>query len=239
MGIDVTADKDVLFNNTHQRLVNTSVESNPHVRMLDGLTIHSIFRRRKSRHGEGDGNPLIYALKQKNGYSISQEEILKFSPNFKAILEKVVADRSGAVVVPMPSSHPIARMVAARVVRSMPAAKLCEGLFAKKTAGEVSAELSGLLDAGDVKKSIHSEVKGLIRELGRSGEQPFAMKNVGPRLRPYIRPIKLQAEISGQEPILLVDDLLSSGATLLGARDLLAASRVGVEIEALCLLSSL
>ena len=82
MGIDIINDNQILFNNTHQKLVNTNINSNPTTTIVHNISIHSIYKRVKTRSNQWDGNPLIYALKNQKGYSLSRTELKKFLYSF-------------------------------------------------------------------------------------------------------------------------------------------------------------
>lgn len=70
MGIDVDAHKVVTFSALHQhRVVTDPTRPIPKVR-YGRLKIVSVFRRQITSHDGDDGNPLIYALKGKFGYTM-------------------------------------------------------------------------------------------------------------------------------------------------------------------------
>ena len=73
MGIDVTDDNQILFNNTHQKLVNTDINSNPTTTIFHNISIYSVYKRVKTRSNQWDGSPLIYTLKNQKGYRLSKK----------------------------------------------------------------------------------------------------------------------------------------------------------------------
>ncbi|WAJ37296.1 phosphoribosyltransferase [Pseudomonas sp. GOM7] len=245
MGIDVSATKEVQFNGTHQKLVDTSVTNNPrrHVLNLDAaaqLSVQSIFRRRNSsdKQDKRDGNPLIYALKRTNGYTITLDEMMRFRPSFQGILERAMNQANYDAIVPMPSSHPIALMLAKRAARYQLGLEVWTGFLAKRTTTEAAQDLSAMLAARQFPKELVAEVRALIATWAATPNAPLALKHVGAKLRPYIKPLKL----AGPPPrknlsILLVDDLLATGTTLKTAADILIASGCAASVDGLCLLS--
>lgn len=234
MGIDVV-NKRVFHSTSHQQRVDTSVSGNPQSKIISGsLTVQSIFRRMV--HREGDGNPLIYALKKKDGFSISNREFCKFLPEFRQILAKAMHGKSDVIFVPMPSSHKIAYTLASQAAKYAVNCSVEPSLFEKKTAGEVHQELKATVFPNKLRK----DGVRLLSSLAASPNAIFSMKNVkNPELRHYISPLKLATVYPVQcREIILVDDLLSSGATLTCAHDQLQASGWGA-ISALCLLGAL
>lgn len=241
LGIDVRETEDgrreVFYNAEHQNLLDTSTENKPHRQRVGALAVASIFRRRKARSGDGDGNPFIYALKGLNRYSISDEQLWQFRPNFLSTLGSYMSETPYDKIAPLPSSKPIARYVAKKAGRYQPEAVVEPQLFLKRSATEVLAELESKYDADEIPGKLKSQAGALIGTLRKSPNTSFAMKHVDQRLRDYIEPLVLapNAPVAGHR-ILLVDDLLSSGATLRTAHRLLTEAGA-VEVSALCLLS--
>lgn len=212
-------------------------------KITDYCKVSCIFQRRKS--SSGDGNPFIYALKRKNGYSISIRELTKFLGNFYVLLEKILGQKSADIIVPMPSSHPIALNIAKRIARRMNNKLLIlSDLFQKKTIGEVSSELENLLQESLISKKERDAIRQLIASLGKVRGKIFSMKEVhNIKLRKYINPLKLSSHSPkiSMTPlrIIIVDDLVASGSTLSAAVKLLRALYPNSHIEGICLLSKL
>ncbi len=239
MGIDVTKDKRVIYNGSHQNLIVTDIEKNPTTSRKHGLVIRSLFKRRRSKGHKSDGNPLIYALKARSGYSISNRELCKFLPAFYAILHKAPSAGTYDIIVPLPSSHKINRVVAKRVMRFYPNASLVHNALDKKTIGEVvkGFDLNGISN-----RHLRREAKQLLGRLHKADQRKlFAMKEVGNhRLRQHIEPLKVSEDMdfTGMR-VLLTDDLLSSGNTLLSAYNILKYKANTSSVEALCLFRAL
>jgi hypothetical protein len=70
MGINISADKYVVLDNTHEKRVNTCVDDNPTSTKCGDVVVHHVFRRNRTSDDDRDGNPLAYALKGMNGYRI-------------------------------------------------------------------------------------------------------------------------------------------------------------------------
>lgn len=234
MGINV-AGKTVSYTDVHQQLVNTDPTSNPSFTVIRKLTIHSIFRRERHNSLSGDGNPLMYALKGKNNYSIDLGEILKFLPNFYQIVDKYLPETEGVNIVPMPSSHKISLGIARRIQRRIPNSALAPDLLLKRNCLQVYEDLSGIESPP---KSY--EFKQLLASLKKTPELPFSLKEVDTKLRKHTKPLALNGSLPiAGAPVLLVDDLLATGTTLVCARDLLCGADAGLKVSGLCLLSRL
>lgn len=239
MGIDVSDNKEVSFSDAHESRVDTSLANNPQkCRTARGLTVHSIYRRMVTRTPMvGDGNPLIYALKSKSGYTITVDEICKFSPSFKAIVDKTMSAREDLVFVPVPSSHKVVSYFTKRVARRSANSTILDDLFVKKNCAEVYADLQQVVFPAKIK----NDGVTLLRSLERSPGKIFSMKDVvEPKLRRYINPLKLVGTLpAGNREIILVDDLMSTGSTFDSAYALLKEAGISSGVEGLSLLSKL
>lgn len=240
MGIDVE-NSEIFYNNKHKEGLNTSVKTNPQrshffvqCHLQQKIVVQSIFQR-NYLHNENDGNPFIYALKGKKGYKISRKELCKFIPEFTNILNKAMKNKQNVYLVPVPSSHKISQILARRAAKIHNQSFVAD-IFAKKTNGEVALDLSQMVFSEQIKK----DAIKLLADLKRSKNAMFAMKDVkNSKLREFINPIKLcnQNELNHQAEIILVDDLISSGATLVAAYHELRKNGMKNKITGLCLLS--
>jgi hypothetical protein len=245
LGITVDDNKIVTFTPDTEQLVNTSLDANPHYHNLNGLIVHSVFKRLYSRQG-GDGNPLIYALKGQKGFSISLKECGKFNPNISVILDRVIQQKDYEVILTMPSSHKIVERFAKKINRKTPDnCILLHNIFKKKTFHEIYADLQHLPLTPQHKKDIISLRRSLEKDLNRNPNKIFSMKEVDTKNRKFICPLKIDPtqidkipQLKGKS-ILLVDDLLASGTTLRSAYNLLKDLEVSEKIEAICLLGKL
>ena len=79
----------VSFNPSHEKNVDTSYSTNPTIddSIFPNVKVYSIFKRKNNSHG--DGNPLIYALKNENGWKFkSISDKIAIESRFNAIAEK-------------------------------------------------------------------------------------------------------------------------------------------------------
>lgn len=238
MGIAVNG-KVVIYDPSSKDLVNSRVRDNPILQTMGDLTVYSIFRRVKTkRDNAGDGNPLIYALKGANGYSIDLDSITSFLPEFYAILPKAAPLVMASYVLTIPSSSKVASMFARRVARAL-AVPLAPFDMSKKLHRAVCADLDLLFRSGAIPKRDRRNLQAIRHDLGRSLSTTFTMKLVDSSLRRYFSPfvIRHPEQVPQGTSVLVVDDLLSSGSSLRAARDLLRSHGV-VDVKFLSLLSS-
>lgn len=234
MGIDVIG-KKVEFNNTHSKMVVTDPTKNPTNVFKGDLTIRCVFRRTRKGAKKGDGNPLIYALKNTFGYSIEPRQLYQFKAPTDIVLDKILKGNKWDHVAPMPSSHNVASFLARRISRkaSIP---LIQDLFRKKTASLILEDF----DLDLVENKYRSEAAKQLETIKRmKGNALVSLKNIDPKIRKYFSPVDLNPKYHGQiltGDVLLVDDLLSTGTTLLAAQRSLVRAGM-ISNSAVCLLS--
>jgi Phosphoribosyl transferase domain len=236
VGIDVSDNKIVTYNPNHQQRVVTSL-SGAHRADLGDVTVSSIFARRKSKRDERDGNPLIYALKDKFGYSIPYESVRHLYNCASANLPLCLANGAYCVVVPLPSSSKLTYILSQRMARRQSDCPMISCLD-KTTIGQVlaMAPQPQLVEKRYRKKFI-SQINTLQKMEPNS---VFEMKAVEMALRPYFTPLMPNScigNIAGMD-VLLVDDILGSGTSILSATKILLAAGAR-SVSAVTLMGSL
>ncbi|MBK5073622.1 phosphoribosyltransferase [Budviciaceae bacterium CWB-B4] len=237
MGIDVN-NRIVTYSDIHEKIVITSVNKNPKISRIgkqNKLFVYSIFTRVRSNEIRGDGNPLIYALKGLKGYSISKREVVKFRPNFDEIITKVINkfNKKHDIILVLPSSSKVPAMFARRVGRAL-SCDVSYDSFKKNTIYEVL----DLFNNNNVKSGHEDEVRGVLYNLNNSnGNLIFSMKDIPNNIRCYFNPFSLKNESLKNKNILLIDDILSTGTSLITANNLIVSQNN--QTDALCLLSDL
>lgn len=215
MGIDIFSNKDILFNDLHDRRVSTSPERNPTTKVISGLMVHSVFRRNHVTDDNFDGNPFIYALKKKYGYKIDRKNLSLIRPCVRDILLKSLADINVDLIVPIPSGHRIARYLAARASRMQQRGWPIADILVKRTIGDMLMEYEG--NILPQKKTLVKIYKNQLRAWKRLPPGSLVlMKDVDNRIRKFFSPLRLttnNVDLNGVR-ILLVDDLLSTGLRL-------------------------
>lgn len=216
MGIDVSAAKVVTYNPTHQRRVVTDVSRTPPVTELGDVRVVSIFQRRMVKSDNQDGNPLIYALKGKFGYTMPYGSFRDILGCANVILPGVLADLNYDVVVPLPSSSKVAGIFARRASRARGGCPM-RHCFEKATYGQALALAPPV---ADVDARWRRDYKAQLNQLQKANASHiFEMKHVKLPLRRYFTPLvanEAAAELAGAN-ILFVDDILGSGASLIAA----------------------
>jgi len=216
MGIDVNAAKVVTFNPAHEhRVVTDPTRPVPHAR-IEQLDVVSIFRRRKVRTDNADGNSLIYALKGKLGYTMPGSDGRQILRAARTILPIALRGLVIDAVVPLPSSSPLAQLLAARAARlaSVGPPLVC---LDKATVGQV---LASAPPTHMVERRLRGDYTSELARLQRqSPGAAIEMKTVKVSLRPYFTPIVtnvLAGQCQGRH-VLLVDDIVGSGSSLMAA----------------------
>jgi hypothetical protein len=237
LGIDVNENR-VTINFNHEKLINTSTETNPTIRQLDKLSVYSVFQRKKHR-SKGDGNPLIYAMKGIRGLTIEPIELYKLLPNFYRILEEISREVQPSVIIPVPSSFPFSKTLGVRLSRTESTIICLNDVFQKASNREAIARI----DQSAIRNKDINKLNAAIRDLAKYQDMDgdFSMKNVASYLRPAFNPLMIR-NIDGipanTRSITLVDDLLATGTTLKGAASLLkTVLGEDVEINAVCIFS--
>ena len=117
-GIDIDYDnRKVLYNSSHQKNVDTSIENNPTIddQIMKGVSIWSVFKRKFG--SPFDGNPLIYALKNEKGWKFRSEYDRKLIiKQFESIAEKFVNTHGFDISIILPSTNPLNKYIADTVV---------------------------------------------------------------------------------------------------------------------------
>lgn len=240
MGLDISSENKITLSDSHQKRVNTSLDDNPSNSKLNELQLIHLLKRIKSNDDDGDGNPLIYALKNMKGYSITAEETEKVFTIAQAILEKSVDRLDADYILPLPSNNNVCMKVAKLVSSVLNIDLIICDFIQKKTVGkmleEYGTELPVDLD-GSILKTYKSQLKSWRK---MTPGQTVSMKDINVKIRKLFSPLEFTGDIpnlSGHR-VILVDDLMSSGSSLISAKNLLLTIDCTTEYG-VCLLSPL
>lgn len=223
-----SSDFDVSIDTSHNDGVDMTVGSNPTVTSLNGFDIYAIFRRRRLSVLEVDGNPLIYALKSKAPYHIDQQNSDLMWEVANAVWAAWTCPWKPTAVVPIPSSHDVSNVLAQKVADWLGIPFVSSDMIVKQTVLEVITAAEARLADNSVPQH---HVRALKKQLGKLGSSPpgkaFQMKEVKEvEVRPYLVPWKLDGSLeplAGHE-LVLVDDLIGSGASITTCSDFLKAN---------------
>ena len=243
LGIDICEKNIVTINNTHQDGVDTSILSNPNDFLvgagLQKIKTSCIYKRKRLE--KRDGNPFIYALKSKDGYSVNTRNIALCRSDFYEILNKSTANNpQSTYYIPLPSSHKIANFLAKKAAITS-GGSLVTDYLEKTINADIYAQILGILGSGGLNKNKKKGLKSLAKFLSGSPLKTFSMKDVDTNIRELINPIKLSSVDFEVLPppslIVLVDDLVATGSTLCGAAAVLKGLYPNATISALAFIS--
>lgn len=236
VGINVIKNA-VQIDDTHQKRVNTSSDDNPTQAELEGIPLHYVFTRSKYNYDKGDGNPLIYAMKGLKGFTIVPMYRNKVVERCKHIVGKM--NLEGDVVVPVPSGNGFCNEVAEIVagVTGMPLVQ--PDFIRKKTFAEMYSQY-GDIPAGLIPAETAEYKSQLKTWSSGSDEKSVIMKLISPRIRHLFDPFTHSDVDCGitEKRVILVDDLLSSGSSLLGAARVCTVAGAS-SVTGVCFMSAL
>lgn len=238
LGLNVYG-KLVQVDQTHQKLVNTSTTDNPSsVTLEDDFVVHHIFTRSKTHKHDGDGNPLIYAMKGLHGFNMQPMYRTQLMTASGTIIGSMELSRPAGLVMPVPSSNGFAGEIAA-IVAEVFGAPLAEApALRKRTIGEMlEAYGDQIPDLSKTRTETYKQTIGLWRKANQA--KTFSMKEVDNSIRDCFDPLTTTGDLSHIEGqcVVLVDDLMSSGTTIVSAARLLRAA--GAHTIGVCFLSAL
>ncbi|MFS2150425.1 phosphoribosyltransferase family protein [Rhizobium sp. Rhizsp42] len=236
MGINVIKNA-VQIDDTHQKRVNTSVDDNPTQVELDGIPVHYVFTRSKYNYDKGDGNPLIYAMKSLNRFTIVPVFRKKVLERCAVIVSKMKIEAD--VVIPVPSGNGFCLEIAEIVAEVTGLPLAAPDFIRKKTFTEMYAEY-GSVPSGLIPAEIDEYKSQLKLWSTASGDKSVVMKMVSPKIRHLFDPFTRSDAPAGLQDkrVVLVDDLLSSGSSLSGAARV--CTSVGASsVSGICFMSAL
>lgn len=245
MGFNVdNIKKIVTVDHSHNNFSITSVKGNPIVKTFSGLIVSSIFKRTKAERSPedlGDNSPMIYALKGLHGLSISNKQVSHLLPNAYEIANEILAQRGNEwdYVIPMPSSHEVANILALRISRKTSLEAYSPDVLKKITCDDMREQIKGIETTSRIRSKLNQCVKRFAKKNGWDSD--FQIKSITPRnLRKLVNPLIFSEEEKcvSLKKILLVDDMVTSGTTLKSARNLLQAHYPGITIEAMTIFST-
>lgn len=247
LGLVILGTKVLVDHSSREHLI-TTLAGNPKQYTVENefgsIDVFSVFTRlkatsqeRRDRPGRkiGDNCPMIYALKGKDGLTTGYRSVREMLLIGEQIVRQHLVFRDPPVIVCIPSSHSIVRHVAEQLGKHLQLT-IVDGLLAKATVASAVADLDRAISSS---KS-YSDRKALqnIRQVVNK-QQVLALKDVHTRFRHLIQPIAAgpQAVKHPYSSILLVDDLVSSGTSLIAAKNVLRSTQQGQSFTALSLFS--
>lgn len=245
MGFVVDAGKHlVTVDHSHNHFCITKPEGNPVELMLnETLKVTSIFARTKGkrdRNTPGDNCPMLYAIKGIHELRTHPRDIALLCASFRLILPAYVEKGfEWDWIVPLPSSSPVCLRFAERVHKQTKRGIFHTSALAKMTAGKVLENINTLRITSRDKTRVRNDIKRFIDVQGE--DAAFQIKSVNVALRRHINPLMWGNVPSGTHPprgILLIDDMVTSGTSLMNAENILRHRYPRTKIEALTLFGS-
>lgn len=221
--------------------MNTSLVSNPTLKKRHGMEIFSFYRRQKARENDGDGNPLIYALKGIFDYSIPpcHRNFLLFQ-RAEVIFEKFSQKIDANYIMGVPSSHKLSHDLSLACSYWSGTPHMTFDFLQKRTNEEMlnDAAMNPPNISSKSRRKQYRVALSQIRKLPPSAS--FVMKDIHPGIRGYFNPLRTNGAVPNLagEKIVIVDDLFSSGTSMRCCAEVLRDQGATVE-QGICLLSGL
>ena len=144
MGIDVDPNRVVTLNANHAHGVDTEALAPRHVKVA-GRDVACVFGRNEPRHGGQDGNPLIYALKRSNGYTIGQQDHAALWARVPRLIPRCHPGTTFDYVIPVPSSSGVVANLVQHAVGVLQPSQGTFGQLRKATVAEARAMLAAAM----------------------------------------------------------------------------------------------
>ncbi|MDE1474159.1 phosphoribosyltransferase [Xenorhabdus bovienii] len=235
----------VTVDHSHNRFCITTPEGNPSTLTLNKvLKVTSIFTRTKGKRDKdapGDNSPMLYALKGLHNLKTTRKDIMRLNESYRLILETFLQDGfQWDCIIPLPSSSQLTSLFAKKVCKNTCMGVCYNEALVKITAAQVLRDLNTLAIGAKDRSAIHEDIKRFMRY--NSPEAPFQIKSIKRvHLRQHINPLMWGGLPSGTaEPrnVLLVDDMITSGTSLLCALNAIRNNYPAVNVQALTLFGS-
>ncbi|QZN90547.1 phosphoribosyltransferase family protein [Idiomarina abyssalis] len=214
----------------------------------DPIFIYSLFLRKRNRTKKrdvGDNCPLIYALKSKENLKVTYNSIKPVILLLNDIIDKFLEQQLAMgcnfeAIVPVPSNHKIVRILSRRLGKKLNI-PVEENLFRKARNDDIKGQL--LLDKfgnNAVPQGARVNIMNAVGNADKNGKD-FSISDVKTKNRKYVKPVIFNEETDSNKyrSIVLVDDVCSTGSTLVHAKDALHLNSFCSQIVAVCLFSPL
>lgn len=234
----------VTVDHAHNDFCITTPHGNPAVLFLGNLKVTSIFSRTKGKRDRslpGDNSPMLYALKGMHSLMTRPRDIGMLCLSFRQILPIFLNNTSQwDWIVPLPSSSPVCSRFASMIQKRTQIGICQPNTLDKVTSAEVLRCTRDLKISSKDKSAIYEDVKRFISS--NSLETPFQIKSIKrTKLRKYVNPLmwgNIPYETIPPQRVLLVDDMITTGTSLVCAENIIKARYPDVQIEALTIFGS-
>ena len=224
-GLNINVDnKTVSLTDNHNSVIDFSLVNNPVYDKHNGYDVISIFKRTPLtdiNNTRRDGNPFIYALKNKNGwkFNITCEEINKYIRRFLSICKKIKNKYDTIIITP--SASDINEKFMNVISKQVNADKIINEYFVKLSKEEIVDD--DLIDIERIRRdygnSFNKVMSDIHRSFRRMKGETFEAKYVKKEYLKYIKYIETNGDDNirkyiDDKNILLLDDTISSGETV-------------------------
>ena len=224
-GLNINVDnKMVSLTDNHNSGVDFSLVNNPVYDKHNGYDVISIFKRTlltDINNTRRDGNPFIYALKNKNGwkFNITSEEINKYIRRFLNVCKKI--NNKYDTIIITPSASDLNEKFMKAISRQVNANNIINEYFVKLSKEEIIYD--DLIDIERIRRDYGNSFNKVMSEIHRSFRrmkgETFEVKYVKKEYLKYIKYIETISDDDirkyiDDKDILLLDDTISSGETV-------------------------
>lgn len=215
-GIDINQkDKTVKVNLNHENGVDTSISNNPTETVIDGMKVYSIFKRKEFKYNGNnyDGNPLVYALKNSNGWSISNYDKSLLLKQFNSIADKL--PKKFDTLIKIPSSNRLNDYFMKALQNKIHFEHSISDVIFNKLSKEDVFENS--VNGKNIPDDVFNE---LVISFNKMSDN-FTFKQIHPSNRKYIHNVfdgycdvvNYANQINGKD-IVILDDVISTGSSI-------------------------
>ena len=249
-GININSnDKTISLTDEHEKGVDFSLVNNPVYDKYKDFDVISIFKRSKlvdDTNTERDGNPFIYALKEKKGWTfdITNDEIFRYIKRFLEICKKI--NNTYDTIVITPSSTNINERFMKVISKQVQAENIVREFLVKIKKEEIIDD--NLIDKEQITKDYPNNYNEVITKISRSFRRmegaDFEAKHMDKKYLKYVKYIgvnndlNIRPMIDGKD-ILVLDDTISSGTTVSQCIDGITSNFTPKSITIVTLLSKL
>ena len=224
-GLNIDVDnKTVSLTDAHNSGIDFSLVNNPVYDTYNGYDVISIFKRTSLtdiNNTQRDGNPFIYALKNKNGwkFNITSEEINKYIRRFLNVCKKI-SNKYDTIII-TPSASELNEKFMKAISRQVNANNIINEYFVKLSKEEIVDD--DLIDIERIRHDYGNSFNKVMSEIHRSFRrmkgETFEAKYVKKEYLKYIKYIETNGDDDirkyiDDKDILLLDDTISSGETV-------------------------
>ena len=249
-GININSnDKTISLTEEHDKGDDFSLVNNPVYDKYKDFDVISIFKRSKlvdDTNTERDGNPFIYALKEKKGWTfdITNDEIFRYIKRFLEICKKI--NNTYDTIVITPSSTNINERFMKVISKQVQAENIVREFLVKIKKEEIIDD--NLIDKEQITKDYPNNYNEVITKISRSFRRmegaDFEAKHMDKKYLKYVKYIgvnndlNIRPMIDGKD-ILVLDDTISSGTTVSQCIDGITSNFTPKSITIVTLLSKL